>query len=530
MSEYDSNRIGSIGQTDMLVIGSGLAGIYTALCAAEHGMNVTLATRGRANATGSYYAQGGIAAALGADDTALLHEEDTLRVGRGLCSERAVELLTERGPYHVRRLRELGVRFEEGSGELALTLEAGHSRRRIAHAGGGGTGRVIMQALVECVKNESRIQVVDDAAAIALLSDGQNCWGAVTEAGTWFAKRTVLATGGLASLFSRSTNPPGSTGQGVSLAFRAGAAITDIEFIQFHPTALARDGIGDGYLISEAVRGEGAILRNGAGERFMTSVHPDAELAPRDELSRAIVNELTRTKTGAVYLHLDHLDATWVRERFSTIADQLKEFGLDLATDPIPVSPAAHYAMGGVQTDLNARTTVAGLYACGETACTGVHGANRLASNSLLECLVFAERAALADDSLPQAPADIIETSMVTVPATSRSNDGEKSSDHIADTVSEMLWRGAGVVRCAESLAPVGDLLSALDGGPGGVASVSHESLVAGLIGRAALARTESRGGHFRSDYPEENSVWRRHITQTLDAGIVDLEAAGQSL
>jgi len=471
--------------------------MYAALRAAERG-DVVIATRTRIEDSSSYWAQGGVAAAVGDDDTAELHEADTLRVGRGLCRESAVELLTEEAPRHIARLRDLGVDFERVGGVLELALEAGHSRRRIAHAGGGGTGRVIVDTLVRCVLDHPRITVLDNAPAWGLLSDGERCYGAWTTQGPVLAGSTVLATGGGASLFERTTNPAGSRGEGVAYAWRAGAAVADMEFVQFHPTALVLPGAGNGFLISEAVRGEGARLINRHGERFMESRHAEAELAPRDELSRAIVDELRVTEHPCVYLSLAHLEPERVRTRFSTVTARLAELGLDLATDPIPVAPAAHYMMGGVLTDLEARTTLTGLHACGEVACTGVHGANRLASNSLLECLVFADRAGAAEIPMVDVPPALLDL---------RPPNPAVDDAAAAEAVRTLLWASAGVTRNADSLRIVA---RASDH------SSSDEQLVAALIGRSALLREESRGAHFRTDYPAERGGWQRHIVQRI--------------
>jgi L-aspartate oxidase len=498
------SRHEGVRHTDTLVLGSGLAGMYAALRAAEHG-DVLIATSTRIQDSSSFWAQGGVAAAVGTDDTTELHEADTLRVGRGLCRESAVELLTEEAPRHLERLGELGVDFEASAGALALALEAGHSRRRIAHAGGGGTGRVIVEALVQRVLENERITVLDNTSAWSLLSDGERCYGAHTTGGALLAGSTVLATGGSASLYERSTNPASSRGEGVAFAWRAGADIADMEFIQFHPTALVLPGVGTGFLISEAVRGEGAPLLNRQGERFMLRRHPDAELAPRDELSRAIADELRDSAHHCVYITVAHLDPDVIRTRFSSIATRLAELGLDFARDPIPVAPAAHYTMGGVLTDLDGGTTLPGLLACGEVACTGVHGANRLASNSLLECLVFADRAGAARVPFAEPPAELLDL---------------RPPAPVADEVSlqrirELLWRGAGVTRDADSLREVVALAGIdLAGGSPVAAPVSGEQLVAGLIGHSALLREESRGAHFRRDYPGESGLWKRHIVQ----------------
>lgn len=500
--------------TRTLVLGSGLAGLYAALRAAETG-EVVIVTRASLRESASFWAQGGVAAAVGRDDTAELHEADTLRVGRGLCRLAAVELLTEEAPRHLRRLRELGVDFDRLGDELTLALEAGHSRRRIAHAGGGGTGRVVMEAIVHRVLEHRNIRVLDQTPAWGLVADGTRCYGAHLPDGVVLAHKVILATGGAASLFARSTNPPGSRGQGVAMAWRAGARVADMEFQQFHPTALALPGEGDCFLVSEAVRGEGAHLLDVHGERFMPDRHPDAELAPRDELTRTIVARIRETGHHCVYLSLAHLDPDTVHERFAAISDRLAALGFDMARDRIPVAPAAHYTMGGVLTSLHARTSLPGLLAVGEVACAGVHGANRLASNSLLECLVFADRAGLvASEGVerPFDPADVpagVVDDRPPMPARpARLPDLQATR--------ELLWRGAGVIRDADSLAEIATLApEALESRAAAIAT-PPDVLVAMLVARAALVREESRGGHFRSDFPEEDPRWAVHVAQRV--------------
>ncbi len=504
-----------VHSTRTLVLGSGLAGLYAALRAAEVG-EVVIVTRASLRESSSFWAQGGVAAAVGRDDTAELHEADTLRVGRGLCRLAAVELLTEEAPRHLRRLRELGVDFERlGEGGLELALEAGHSRRRIAHAGGGGTGRVIMDAIVHRVLEHPQIRILDQTPAWGLVADGERVYGAHLPDGVLLAHQTILATGGAASLFARSTNPPGSRGQGVAMAWRAGARVADMEFQQFHPTALKLPGEGDCFLVSEAVRGEGAHLLDVDGVRFMPDRHPDGELAPRDELTRAIVARIRETGHHCVYLSLAHLDPDMVHERFAAISDRLAELGFDMARDRIPVAPAAHFTMGGVLTSLHARTSLPGLLAVGEVACTGVHGANRLASNSLLECLVFADRAGLVANEGPEqafsagdVPSGVVDD-RPPMPARPAALPDLQSTR-------ELLWNGAGVIRDAESLATIASLApDALDSRTAAIAT-PPDVIVAMLVARAALVREESRGGHFRSDFPNEDPRWAIHVAQRV--------------
>src|SRR5580765_810241 len=358
------------GQSDLIVVGGGVAGLYAALCAAAEA-DVLLLSSGPVFASNSYFAQGGVAAAVGDGDDPELHAEDTLRAGRGLCRESAVRTLCNQAPARIADLVELGVEFDDDLGQ-----EGGHSRRRVVHAGGAETGKAIAQALAARAWAHPRITISEGEGVVALRTCGGRCEGVVTDRRAVGARATVLATGGFAALWERTTNPPGAIGRGLALAYRAGAALADLELVQFHPTAM----LADGFLLSEALRGEGALLVDDDGSRFTD------ELAPRDVVARAIAER------GAARLDLRGIE----RARFPGLMATLVRAGYDPAAEPIPVSPAAHYTVGGIVTDLDGRTTLPGLFAAGECACTGVHGANRLASNSLLECLVFGRRAALA--------------------------------------------------------------------------------------------------------------------------------------
>ncbi|MGZ4431259.1 MAG: L-aspartate oxidase [Gaiellales bacterium] len=477
---------------DLLVVGAGLAGLYAALHAAEQGAAVTLVTKGTMRASNSFMAQGGIAAAVGPDDSPGLHHADTVRAGRGLCDTAAVHVLVGEGVRRIADLERLGVRFDrEPDGRYALGREGGHGRRRVLHAGGSATGAAIAEALIARVEAHPAIRVLQQAAAIGLLSDGERCGGA------WIlsrdellalpARMTLIATGGAGALFSRTTNPPGALGDGIALAHRAGAVVTDMEFVQFHPTALAT---GDqAFLISEAVRGEGAHLVDDRGRRFMPDHHGDGELAPRDVVAGVIQRRLAAGETS--YLTLRHLDPETVRRRFPNLVAGAAAAGLDLTHDPVPVSPAAHYLMGGILTDLDGATTLSGLYASGECASSGVHGANRLASNSLLECFVFSHRAVTAGLSRDRQPVD--------APPPDRP---------LADTslaeLRRRMWRGAGPIRDAAGLQA---LLRWLDS-----RRPTTPALVARLIAEAALRRTESRGAHMRTDHPLEDPQLARRM------------------
>jgi L-aspartate oxidase len=456
-------------RADVAVVGAGAAGLYAALTAANAGARVALVSRSPLAQTASYWAQGGIAAALADDDAPALHAADTLTAGRDAARESAVRVLCDESPDRVRDLERLGVRFDaDRGGNLALGLEGGHSRRRVVHAGGASTGRRVTRDLSALAAVHERIDVLEPAAAAALLCHEGRSVGLVAylrggERQAVLARAVILATGGMAALWERTTNPRGAIGAGLSLAVDAGAHLADLEFMQFHPTALRLDGPRDGFLITEAVRGEGAMLLNAEGERFVD------ELAPRDQVALAIQSELARSGARAVGLDVRAVDL----QRFPNIAAVLDEIGLDPAKHLLPVAPAAHYTMGGVACDLDGRSSLPGLYVVGESACTGLHGANRLASNSLAECFVFGRRAALAAAGDPPPPA--------------RQPPGEAERLELpTEATRAALWRHAGLRRD-----PVG-LRTLLD----------DPHPLARLIAVSCLARAESRGAHQRSDAP----------------------------
>jgi L-aspartate oxidase len=513
---------------DYLIVGSGIAGLRAAIALAPAG-RVLVLTKADPSESNTGYAQGGIAAAVGADDSPALHASDTMGAGDGLCDEAAVRILCDEGPQYVRELLEWGARFDrDGHGGPALGLEAAHSVRRILHAG-DSTGREIGRTLWNRASTLGAVQTVNHALVTGLLvEEGVVCGVTYFDSDgrrqTVRARATLLATGGAGHVFRETTNPAVATGDGIALAYHAGARVCDLEFVQFHPTALNHPD-APRFLISEAVRGEGARLVNAAGEAFMARYHADADLAPRDVVARSIVRESERTG-GSVFLTLAHLTAD-VRGRFPTIAEMCRQVGLDLATDPIPVGPAAHYVMGGIDTDEWARTSLPGLYAAGETACTGVHGANRLASNSLLEGLVFGARAAVAMQQAPRAAEPQLDR--VGARAAGRgAREDRAGSVPATSEIRDLMWKSVGLFRTREGLE---DAVARLDAAYEAGSRAMHRSdsdadewrrfnllTVAGLIARASLRREESRGGHYRSDFPSRDDLhWKVHVTDRLD-------------
>src|ERR1700722_18458098 len=502
------------GDVDVAVVGAGAAGLYAALCAANEGATVALLSAMPLAQTASYWAQGGLAAVLATDDSFELHLSDTERAGRGTVRGSAAEVLVNEAPDRVHDLERLGFHFDaDRHGRLALGLEGGHSVRRIVHAGGSATGRRLLRELSALVVGHPRVRVIEGARVSRLLCDGERCIGVVCQAGVdpddrralgriVTARATVLSTGGAAALWARTTNPPGSIGQGLLLAHAAGAALADLEFVQFHPTAVIGVEGREGFLITEAIRGEGATLHGADGERFVD------ELAPRDEVSRAIQVKLRAEGGTAVRLDMRAIDPAL----FPNVVGALREAGLDPTRETVPVAPAAHYTIGGAVTDLYGRSDVAGLYAVGETACTGLHGANRLASNSLSECFVFGRRAALAaleepvrgsDDSAIGEPNLANDEGAMTAAAGSPSTAAEEalagnSGPPVVEPATRTaLWEHAGIVRSAVGLKALAE-----DAHP-----------LARLIARAALEREETRGTHARSDHPERNGrLDERHV------------------
>jgi len=509
---------------DFLVIGSGIAGLRAAISLAETG-DVVMLTKADPRESNTGYAQGGIAAAIGPDDSPDLHFSDTVAAGDGLCVPEAVRVLVTDGPRYVNELIAWGVAFDRDSaGAPALGREAAHSVRRVLHAR-DTPGREIGRVLWQKVQSHPRVRVFDDALAMSLVTRDGECRGAEFldrngQLGQVEATRTLIATGGAGQVFRETTNPAIATGDGIAMAFEAGARVADLEFIQFHPTALSVAG-APRFLLSEALRGEGAWLVNADGERFVHRYESAGDLASRDLVARAIVREVERTH-APVYLSMTHLDHDYVRRRFPAITEACRQAGLDLATDRIPVSPAAHYAMGGIETDLDGRTSIAGLFAAGEAACTGVHGANRLASNSLLEGLVFGARAAEAMIAPLRSGSCFAEAGGPMSPTSSRAGDRPSGQQ-----VRDLMWRHAGLLRSHDTLSDLvtrlsscwAQLADARASAPADrdLRRLSSLVTVGLLIARAALRREESRGGHFRTDFPHRDDIhWQKHISDVI--------------
>ena len=511
LSNFDSSRTGHVF-TDVLVIGSGAAGARAALAAAEHA-DVVLVTKRPLEDTTTNWAQGGLAAVMTSDDSPSQHRDDTVNVGCGLNDAAAVELTVRAAPAEIRQLLDWGIAFDLSAGRLALTREAGHRTSRILHAHGDATGRALMETLAAQLRAAPRIRLFEDCFVIDLLTTTAGCVGAITYHAKFghqlvWAKSTILAGGGCGRLYRETTNPELATGDALAIAYRAGARLRDLEMIQFHPTTLYIAGASRA-LISEAVRGEGAWLVDRSGRRFMPDFHPDAELAPRDVVSRAIVTTLAQTQSTGVYLDVRHIPADEFARRFPYITQCCTEFGIDVGRDLIPVRPAAHYMIGGIVTDLEARTNVPRLYSCGECASTGVHGANRLASNSLTEGLVFGHIAGdhagreAAAVSAPAGPSDL--RSMTPPSPKTRLDLAD-----ITNSLKSLMWRNVGIERHGDRLQETVEIvefwgrfvLDKVFDGPLGW-ELQNMLTVGRLIALAALSRKESRGAHFRSDYPK---------------------------
>jgi L-aspartate oxidase len=520
---------------EYIIVGSGIAGLYAALLAREHG-SVLVITKGSIDDTNTRWAQGGIAAPIGAGDSAEKHLRDTIEAGAGLVDEEAARVLTNEAAARIEDLVRLGVPFDTQHGEIALAREGAHSQARVLHAGGDSTGAHIELTLASLARQEG-ITVLEHTIAVEIekrkaKNEERNSGSAEVsgiralntrtgEASEYQGRHLVLATGGAGQMYRVSTNPAVATGDGIALAYRSGAEVMDMEFVQFHPTALRLPGVQP-FLISEAVRGEGGVLRDVSGERFMPDYHEMAELAPRDVVARAMVARMEATSADHVLLDVTRLERSHVIARFPQIYRFCLDAGLDITREPIPVSPAAHYTMGGIRTNVWGETTLPGLYACGECACTGVHGANRLASNSLLETVVFARRVVQRTVETPggsaQTTAHALELSQ-TVAA--------EAGAPTRETLQALMWEDVGIVRDAEGLRRAKAALGAWDAAlaaewaegdprvaPTDRASLELRDLVlcSRLVAEAALLREESRGAHYRTDFPEPREEWRRHI------------------
>lgn len=524
---------GWFARADVIVVGSGVAGLTAAIQARACGYSVLLVTKSNISEGSTRWAQGGIAAALDPNDSPEDHWKDTVIAGAGLCDADAVRVLVSEGPHAIRRLIARGANFDKtDDGSLALTREGGHHKDRIAHAGGDATGAEISRALVDAVRLDENIEVIEHALVLDVLKDSTGAAQGITlhvmgegqrdGVGAALAPAVILATGGIGQIFSQSTNPKVATGDGIALALRAGAAVADLEFVQFHPTVLYLGAEAEGQqpLISEAVRGEGAVLVDDEGRRIMEGVHPLADLAPRDVVAKAIMRHMMAESVPHVWLDARSIGDEWPM-RFPTIFVGLEQHGIDPRKQLIPVAPAQHYHSGGVRTDLYGRTSVPGLFACGEVACTGVHGANRLASNSLLEGLVFAERiGAVLEAGLPPRR-DFVRVK----------NDGHVLDDSLRLVMQHSMTEGVGVLRSRNSisrtlevLAPIAD--SDVDITPCTETwEMTNLHSVSAALALAALTREETRGSHWREDFPETESNWLRRVVITADsAGVLNVD------
>jgi len=522
LTTFDTNNLHSI-TTDILVIGSGVAGLRAAIEGAKYG-KVIVITKGKLRDCNTQIAQGGIAVVLTQDDTFENHLQNTLKVGEGLCEKSVVKILVEEGPQRVLELIDWGAHFDKKDGKLLFTQEGGHSTRRIIHAQGDATGAEVEEALITKLHQEENISILEDTFTIDLLSQDNTCYGAIVQSKDKeryliFSHQTILATGGVCQIYRETTNSIIATGDGMALAYRAGASLMDMEFIQFHPTTLYIAGASRA-LISEAVRGEGGILKNKFGERFMEKYHPDLELAPRDIVSRSILTELKQTNDTHVYLDVTHLSEELLNSRFPNIMRICLSFGIDIKKDLIPVRPTAHYTLGGIETDVYGHTSVERLYACGETACVGIHGANRLASNSLLEGLVFGSRAGNFAGSSKKK--------IKLWPHFSQTGKNhyleELDIADVKNSLKSLMWRNVGVEREKDLLLEAEREIdfwisyvtrkefSTQEG-----FELQNMLTIASLIQRAALMREESRGVHFRKDFPKKDDArFKKHLKFSL--------------
>jgi L-aspartate oxidase len=507
--------------TDYLVLGAGIAGLRAAIEASQHGA-VTVITKGTVEDSNTWHAQGGIASVLDKADSFESHIADTLRIGCGLCDQKTVDLVVRQGPQLIRQLLNWGVAFDLTNDQIATTLEGGHSHPRIAHAHGDETGKIIAQTLIAKTRQQRNIKIIENFFTLDLLTMDNRCLGVIgwhKEKGPQiiWAANTILATGGAGQLYRETTNPSCATADGLAIAYRAGAVLQDLEFVQFHPTTLYIAGASRA-LITETLRGEGAVLLDAKGRAFMKDYNPDAELAPRDVVSRAILTQMLKTKSTHVYLDIRHFDKQHFAKRFPVISELCESFDIDISKDLIPVRPSAHYMVGGAKTDISAKTSIENLYACGEVASTGLHGANRLGSNSLLEGLVFGRIAGQADISQkPAGPGNAGQPIIrYEIP---HSDLRHLDTSDVRNSLRAIMWRNVGITRKNQELKQALELIrfwqryvmdKAFDSPQGW--ECQNMLTVCLLITQAALARKESRGVHFRSDYPDtDDENFKKH-------------------
>jgi len=504
---------------DFVIVGSGLAGLAAAYYASKFG-NVAIITKAELDVSNSYFAQGGIAAVIAPEDTPEDHINDTLTAGRGLCDRDSVEILVNEGRDRVLELIQMGMHFDKEEGEFVLGLEGGHSKRRILHSSGASTGRDLTKFMLEKVKELPNITAYEHTKAVEMYVENDRCFGLKAICFDDMTTRNfksnvfIISTGGLSRLYQRSTNPYTATGDGIALAWNIGAKLVDMEFIQFHPTALMIPG-QDAFLLSEAIRGEGAFLLDKNGNRFMQPIHPLAELAPRDTVASAIYNQMKKDNVTNVFLSMRHLNPDYIKNRFSVIYSEILQKGVDITKDLIPIAPAAHYMVGGIQTGLNGETSIRGLWACGEVASTGVMGANRLASNSLLECLVFAKRAVYDSAKQIGIPKLNFDTSPI-IYKKEHVDTFLKYKNEISDIMSNnvcLVRNGKGLHRAVTRLKEIHDEFRNQKD-EYNFAKINNIADIGFLIARSALIREESRGGHIRADFPDMDPAMEVHIVQ----------------